>query len=350
MSIFHKLLVKEIIRETSDTISIVFEIPDNLKDEFLFIPGQYLTIQKELNGQVLRKPFSICSSPNNDELRIAIKAIPKSQFSVFANSQLKEGDYLEVSVPEGKFILEVSQSNNNNYIAFATGSGITPIISMIQTVLETEVKSNFILIYGNKNEQQVIFKDTLDDLLKNYPTQLKVHYVYSQEILEKALSGRINKDIIDDIINNKYNEITFDKVFICGQKEMIKTVESNFLNHGYPKEAIYFELFSSNSSEKEINNELSGNSIITFLLDDEESTFEIQQGQTILDAALQHNLDAPYSCQGGVCSSCLAMVKEGKAIMKSNKILSKEEVEEGLILTCQAHPITSNITIDFDDV
>ncbi|MEN8125328.1 MAG: 2Fe-2S iron-sulfur cluster-binding protein [Bacteroidota bacterium] len=350
MSIFHKLLVKEVTRETKDAISIVFDIPDGLKNEFLFTPGQYLTIQKELEGQELRRAYSICSSPKSDELRIAIKAIPKGLFSVFANSKLKKGDSLKVSAPEGKFVLQISASNANNYIAFASGSGITPILSMVQSVLETEKESNFILVYGNKDIQQVIFKDKLDELAINYPSKFKIHYVYSQELIENSLFGRINNDIIDEIIKIKYKEITFDKVFICGPEEMIETVENNLLDHGYAKDIIYFELFSSTSAKKEIDKDLSGDSQITFILDEEEFNFEMRQDETILSAALQHGLDAPYSCQGGICSSCLAKVKEGKAVMKVNKILNKEEIDEGLILTCQAHPVTSKIIIDFDDV
>ncbi len=350
MSIFHKLLVKEVIRETKDAISIVFDIPDNLKEDFQFLPGQYLTIQKELDGQVLRRAYSICSSLNSNEVRIAIKAMAKGNFSVYANTKLKEGDYLEVSAPEGKFVLKPLNNNVNNYIAFASGSGITPILSMIQSVLEIEKDSNFILVYGNKSEQEVIFKNKLDELVSNYPLNFKIHYLYSQELVEKALFGRINNDIVDEIFKDQYNDISFDKVFICGQEEMIDTVTNNLLDHGYAKENIYFELFSSTSSKKEIEKDLSGNTEVTFILDEEEFTFEMRKDETILSAALQHNLDAPYSCQGGICSSCLARVKEGSAEMKNNKILNKKEVDEGLIVTCQAHPVTSKIIVDFDDV
>ncbi len=350
MSIFHKLLVKEVTRETNDAISIVFDIPNDFKDEFLFIPGQYLTIQKKLDDQLLRRAYSICSSPNSNELRIAIKAIPKGLFSVFANKKLKAGDYLEVSAPEGKFILQTSESNVRNYLAFASGSGITPILSMIQSVLKTEKESKFILVYGNKSQQQVIFKEKLDELIQNYPSKFKAHYIYSQELVEKALFGRINSNTVEEIIKNEYNEISFDKIFICGPEEMIDTVKNNLLEHGYTNDNIYFELFSTTSSKKEIDKDLKKNSQITFILDEEEFTFEMRQDETILNVALQHNLDAPYSCQGGICSSCLARVKEGEAIMKINKILSKEEIDEGLILACQAHPVTPKIIVDFDDV
>jgi len=350
MSIFHKLLVKEVTRETKDAVSILFDIPDDLKNEFSFVPGQYLTIQKELDDQELRRAYSICSSPNSNELRIAVKAIPNGHFSVYANTKLKQGDFLKVSAPEGKFVLQASASNTNNYIAFASGSGITPILSMIQTVLETEKESNFILVYGNKSKKETIFKDKLDEMIQRYPSKFKVHYIYSQELIEKALFGRINSDAVDEIVRNIYKYISFDKVFVCGPEEMIDTIEKNLSDHGYSKDNIYFELFSSTSAKKEIDKDLTGVSQITFILDEEEFNFEMRKDETILNAALQHNLDAPYSCQGGICSSCLAKVKEGSAMMKVNKILSKEEIDEGLILTCQAHPVTSKITVDFDDV
>ena len=351
MSEFHNLTIKEIKKETQDAVSVLFDIPENLKADFKFIPGQYITIQKKIDETVLRRAYSICSSPNSNELRVAIKEVKNGTFSVYANNGLKAGDKIEVSTPEGRFVLKTDPSNTKNYLAFVAGSGITPVLSMIKSVLETEKESKFILVYGNKSVDQTIFKKTLDDLEKEYANQFEVHYVFSQKVNDNSFFGRIDLKVIDKILNEKHSEIKFDDYFLCGPEEMIDLVKGDLIDKGIDTNLIKFELFSSPEKEKEATNEdLSGNSNITILLDDEETTFEMRQDEIILDVALSKGLDAPYSCQGGICSSCLAKVTEGKAIMEKNSILSDEEVKEGLIITCQAHPVTSSIKIDYDDV
>jgi len=350
MSIFYKLSVKEITRETQDAVSVVFDIPEKLQDEFNFIPGQYITIQKELNGNILRRAYSICSSPNSNELRVAIKEVEKGTFSVYANKSLKVGDILEIAAPEGRFILETIQSNKNNYIAFVAGSGITPVLSMIKSVVETEIESKFILVYGNKSDVKTIFKNELDKLVNKYRNQFEVNYVFSQKLDDAAFSGRINFEIVNEILNNKYKHISFDEYFLCGPENMIDLVKEKLIKDGVINDSIKFELFSSNTDKKEIKSELSGRSKITVLLDEEETTFDMGKDNIILSAVLAQGLDAPYSCQGGICSSCLAKVVEGKAVMDKNSILNADEVADGLILTCQAHPVTDTIKIDYDDV
>jgi len=353
MSEFHNLTIKEIKKETQDAVSVLFDIPENLKADFKFIPGQYITIQKKIDETVLRRAYSICSSPNSNELRVAIKEVKNGTFSVYANNGLKAGDKIEVSTPEGRFVLKTDPSNTKNYLAFVAGSGITPVLSMIKSVLETEKESKFILVYGNKSVDQTIFKITLDDLEKEYANQFEVHYVFSQKVNDNSFFGRIDLKVINNILNEKYYEIKFDEYFLCGPEEMIDLVKGDLIDKGIDTNLIKFELFSSPEKEKEkeaTNEDLSGNSNITILLDDEETTFEMRQDEIILDVALSKGLDAPYSCQGGICSSCLAKVTEGKAIMEKNSILSDEEVKEGLIITCQAHPVTSSIKIDYDDV
>jgi len=350
MSIFYKLSVKDIIRETPKAVSVLFDIPDNLISEFKFIPGQYVTVQKEIDGVVLRRAYSICSSLKSNEHRIAIKEVDKGAFSIFANRKLKIGDFIDVAAPEGRFILPVSSDNRKNYIAFVAGSGITPVLSMITSVLEIETESKFILIYGNKSSADVIFKNQLEDLQNQFKNQFEVNYVYSQKLSDKALFGRIDINVFNEIIKHKYKQITFDDYFLCGPEEMIKKVKESLIKCNVNEDKIHFELFTATSSKKEIKSDLSGNTKITILLDEEEVTFEMRKDELILDVALVHGVDAPYSCQGGVCSSCLARVVEGEAMMDKNTILTAEEVEEGLILTCQAHPITSTIKIDYDDV
>ncbi len=350
MSVFHKLSVKEVRRETPNAVSVVFNIPEDLKEEFNFIPGQYITVQMDLDGDKIRRAYSICSSQKSNELRVAIKSVEKGSFSVYANTKLKPGDIIEVADPEGKFNLNISDSNKKNYIAFAAGSGITPIISMIKSVIETEKESKFILIYGNKSSDETIFKKELDALAEKYKNQFEVNYVFSQKLGINASFGRINIDVVHQILKSKYKHISFDQYFLCGPEEMIELVKESILKDGVDSNRIHFELFSSSSNKKETNKDLSGNAKITVTLDDEETTFEMRQDEFILDAVLLKGLDAPYSCQGGICSSCLAKVIEGEVIMENNSILDPDEVKEGLILTCQSHPITSTIKIDYDDV
>ncbi len=350
MSIFYKLRVKEIRRETVDSVSVSFEIPDHLKQEFQFIAGQYITLQTELQGSLLRRAYSICSSPACGELRIAIKEVDKGRFSHYANREMKVGSTLEVAAPEGRFALKTSPENNKNYMAFAAGSGITPVISMIKAVLEEEKGSSFVLVFGSKSGDKTIFKNELDSLMASSGHRLEVNYVYSQIVSDTALFGRIDSKLVKGLFKKEYANRVFDQYFLCGPEEMIEMVKKVLLKRKVKEDAIKFELFSSSSYKKEVKKSLNANAEISIVLDDEETSFEMRMDELILDAALAKGLDAPYSCQGGVCSSCLARVVEGAAEMEKNTILDEDEVAEGLILTCQAHPTTSIIKIDYDDV
>ena len=333
-----------------DAVSVAFDVPNELEKEFRFLPGQYITIQKNLEDSLIRRAYSICSSPDSGELRVAIKHVDKGRFSNFANHILKEGDTLDVAGPEGRFVLEVEGSNQKDYLAIAAGSGITPVISMIKAVLQNEKDSRFALIYGSKSGEKTIFKKELDELTISSNGRLKVQYVYSQIISDRALFGRIDAKLVKEHLKNKFSDWNFDTYFLCGPEEMIDDAKGLLIKNGINEDVIKFELFSSTSNKKEVTKSLSGNAEICVVLDDEETTFEMRMDELILDAALAKGLDAPYSCQGGVCSSCLAKVVEGKAVMERNTILDEDEIEEGLILTCQAHPITSKIKIDYDDV
>ncbi|MGA9270885.1 MAG: ferredoxin--NADP reductase [Lutimonas sp.] len=348
MSVFYKLPVKEVRRETVEAVSIAFEVPEHLKSEFEFIPGQYLTLQADLDGSVLRRAYSICSAPSSGELRVSVKEVPKGRFSQFANHKLKAGDHMEVAGPEGRFTLETS-GVPKNYLAFAAGSGITPVISMVQSVLENEPDSRFMLVYGNKSKEQTIFKKDLDALKDTYGDRFTIYYVYSQIISDNAFFGRIDKKLVKEVLD-KNDVSSFDDFFLCGPEQMIDTVKEELIGQGVNQDRIKLELFSSSSHKKEVKKELSGNTEITVMLDDEETTFEMRKDEFVLDAALAKGLDAPYSCQGGICSSCLARVTEGSANMERNNILDEDEVKEGLILTCQAHPTSDVLKIDFDDV
>ena len=351
MSKFHTLTIKELKKETADAVSILFEIPEALKEEFKFTAGQYINIKKNIAGEELRRAYSICSSPKSGELRIAVKAVDNGSFSVFAATILKVGDVLEVSKPLGKFILETELSNAKNYLGIAAGSGITPMMSMIKAVLTDEPNSTFTLIYGNKTTADTIFKDEIVLLQNTYPTQFNVQYVFSREQKDGALFGRIDKGNLNFILKNKFKDSSFDAAFLCGPEMMISTLKETLIENGLDKNNIHFELFTPPVvPENEIHIAFEGTCEITVVLDDEETTYEMDSKMTILTAALKEGLDAPYSCQGGICSSCLAKVTAGNAVMEKNSILSDAEIKDGFILTCQAHPTTQKITIDYDNV
>ncbi|WP_291117607.1 ferredoxin--NADP reductase [Flavobacterium sp. UBA6135] len=350
MSTFYKLAVKEITRETPEAVSVLFQVPTELQANYRFTAGQYINLKLTLDGNEIRRAYSICSTPESGELRIAIKSIKNGYFSKFANEQLTVGKVLEVGTPEGKFTFEPDTARQKNYAAFVAGSGITPVMSILQTVLEKEPNSTFVLVYGNKSSNETIFYNQLHDLQLKYVGRFFVHYVFSQQKADDQLFGRIEKSTVNFVLKNKHKEKEFDKFYLCGPEEMINRVSDVLKENNVKEKDIKFELFSASSSENEIQKSLEGHTKITVLVDGDETSFEMSQKQSLLEAALKQGLDAPYSCQGGICSSCIARISKGTAEMKKNTILTDGEIAEGLILTCQAHPTSSEIFVDYDDV
>ncbi len=351
MQNFHSLAIKEIVRETPRAVSISFDVPEHLAGEFAFKAGQYLTIKHEINGEEIRRSYSICSSRKSGELRIGVKEVEGGLFSPIANNRLKPGDVLKVFPPEGKFVFnpEPASPSHKYYAAFVAGSGITPVLSIIKTALEEEEHSKFVLVYGNKTPQETMFFKELLALQSEFSHRFFVEFVYSQAKNPDSFFGRIEKSTVNFILKNKFKGHHFYGIYLCGPEEMINSVGNVLRENNIPDESIHHELFTT-GEEGKIDVELSGNTTVTIILDDEETTFEMSQKSTILDAALDKDLDAPYSCQGGICSSCVARVTEGHAEMAKNQILTDGEIEEGLILTCQAHPTTPTIKVDYDDV
>ena len=350
MSSFFKLSIKEVRRETKEAVSVAFNVPSELKPNYKFTAGQYITLKLTLDGQEIRRAYSICSSPEGGELRIAIKSVSVGAFSTFANSTLKAGDIIEVGEPEGKFTFEPDATRQKNYAAFAAGSGITPVMGILKTVLENEPLSTFVLVYGNKTPEHAIFHEELHELQRKYTGRFFVHFVYSQAKVDGELFGRIERSTVNFVLNNKHKELDFDKFYLCGPEGMINTVAEVLKEHNVKEKDIKFELFFAPAAEKPIDVALNGHTKITVWVDGDETTFEMSQKQTLLEAALKQGIDAPYSCQGGICSSCLARITTGSAEMKKNSILTDGEIAEGLILTCQAHPTSSEIVVDYDDV
>lgn len=350
MSGFYKLSIKEVRRETANAVSVLFNVPEELKPHYKFVAGQYINLKLTLDGEEIRRAYSICSSPQSGDLRIAIKSVSVGAFSTFANSKMKAGDVLEVGTPEGKFTFEPTPTAQKNYAGFVAGSGITPVMSIMENVMDSEPDSTFVLVYGNKSVADTIFHTQLHELQSKYTGRLFVHYVYSQSKIEGELFGRIEKSTVNHILNHKHKEFDFDKFYLCGPEEMITCVSNVLKEHNIKEKDIKYELFFAPKAEHEINVSLDGPTKITVMVDDEETVFEMSQKQSVLDAALKQGIDAPYSCQGGICSSCLARIKSGTAEMKKNAILTDKEIAEGLILTCQAHPTSKELYIDYDDV
>jgi ring-1,2-phenylacetyl-CoA epoxidase subunit PaaE len=350
MSSFYKLSIKEIIKETAEAVSILFNVPEELQSNYSFVAGQYVNLKVTLDGQEIRRAYSICSAPKSGELRIAVKSVKNGFFSKFANEKLSVGNVIEVGTPEGKFTFEPKADRQKNFAAFVAGSGITPVFSILKSVLEEEPNSTFVLVYGNKSEKDTIFHNALHDLQLQYVGRLFVQYVYSQSTADNALLGRIDHTTVNYILKTKHAEMEFSKCYLCGPEEMINLVTNTLKENNISDSDIKFELFSTSSKENESAGGAEGHTKISIVVDDDETTFEMSQKQTLLEAALKQGLDVPYSCQGGICSSCICRITEGAAEMKKNQILSDAELAEGLTLACQALPTTATIKIDFDAV
>ncbi len=348
MSQFTSLTIKAIIKETPSAVSLVFEIPPEKQDRFSFVAGQFLTLKAFINGEEVRRAYSISSHPNQENIQISIKKIANGKFSTYVNETLQVGDQIEVMVPEGKFKLHPNKSKQN-YIAFAAGSGITPIMSMIKTVLLEEKESKFVLVYGNKNSEETMFSEELITLQKQNPSRLFIEFIYSRENIENSTFGRIEKSIVNLVLKNKYKDIVFNDFFLCGPEGMINTVKDVLLENGISEKIIHFELFTTSNTSEIITNNQKGTSSVFITVDDEEFEIQTNKNVNLLDAVLNNDIDAPYSCKGGVCCSCICRVTEGEVHMPINNLLTDSEIAEGLVLACQAYAKSNLIKIDFDD-
>ena len=352
---FHSLKVKEVLKETTDCVSIAFDIPENLQNEFQFTQGQYINIKTTLDGKEVRRSYSLCSSPLDKELRVAIKKVEGGLFSTYANEKIKAGDVIDVMTPIGKFFTALNVSNQKKYLAFAAGSGITPILSIIKTTLQTEPQSTFTLVFGNKHRHSIIFKETLEALKNKYIERFRLIHVLSRERTDTTINqGRIDEHKLIEL--NKLIELkNIDEFFICGPEEMIFCVKHFLDQQNIDQKKIHFELFASkksqqstvNSQSQTINHSPKSN--ITVKLDGRSFDFDLSfNGDTILDAALQQGADLPFACKGGVCCTCKAKLLEGNVSMDVCYGLEPEEIEQGFILTCQSHPTTEKVVVDYD--
>ncbi len=353
---FHSLKVKNIRKETNDTVSISFDIPSELKEKFKFDSGQYLTLETTINNEKVRRSYSLCSSPFENEWRVAIKKIDNGKFSTYANNTLQKDMVLEVMEPAGNFKLSTQTNSENSYVFFAAGSGITPIISIIKSILNEETKSNVTLFYGNKGFNSIIFKEEINALKNIFLEKFRIIHVFSRENLGNEIqNGRIDKEKTKLLFDSFLKESKIDKTFICGPESMILDVKEALTDKGVDKEKILFELFTSPTSEKKKidspKEDIKLESNVSVIIDDEKIDFYLNSdGDFILDAAQKEGADLPYACKGGVCCTCKAKILKGSAKMDLNYALTDNEVKEGYILTCQAHPLTDELIISFDDV
>jgi ring-1,2-phenylacetyl-CoA epoxidase subunit PaaE len=350
---FHTLKIADIRKETEDTVSISFEIPTELKKDYNYFSGQYLTLKADVNGEEIRRSYSLCSAPHEEEWRVAIKQIEEGKFSTFANEKLKVGDTLEAMTPTGNFHLESNPSHKKSYVLIAAGSGITPIISIAKTILENEPNSDVTLFYGNKGFASIIFREEVEALKNKHMNNLRVVHILSRESLGNAIQkGRIDADKIEKLYEAFLKNTEIDEVFVCGPEAMIHSVRDKFKGYVKNPKNIHFELFTTSEvvATKKESNEPKIESNVTVIMDGDSLELAMgSEGETILDAAFKAGGDLPFACKGGVCCTCKAKILEGTAKMDINYALEPDEVEAGYILTCQAHPTSEKLTVSFDD-
>lgn len=354
---FHSLKIKKIKKETADCVSIAFDIPAELKDFFKFKQGQSLTVRRQLNGEEIRRTYSICSAPFDDKLQVAVKKVDGGVFSTWANEDLKAGDELDVMPPVGNFYTKLHPSQKKNYIAFAAGSGITPVLSIIKTTLFTEPQSRFTLVYGNRTKNSIIFKEDLEALKDKFIDRFSICHILSREKTDAEINnGRIDVTKLELLFSKLIDLKSCDEFFLCGPEEMIFCIKGYLEGRGVAAGKIHFELFtvpgqkqSIKSEEQQTIDDAGPKAKVSVKLDGIMFDFDLgYDGESILDAALKQGADLPYACKGGVCTTCRAKLTQGEVSMDVNWGLEPEEIEKGFILTCQSHPKTGKVGVDFD--
>jgi ring-1,2-phenylacetyl-CoA epoxidase subunit PaaE len=334
-------------------LSITFDIPEQNIGDFNFKSGQYLTLKKKIENEDVRRSYSLCSEPSSKKHKIAIKKIENGLFSSFAHEHIKVGDCIEVMAPAGNFQHIPNSSHEKNYALFAAGSGITPILSILKSILRHEPKSHVNLIYGNKGVNSIIFKEEIEALKNSYLNQLSVVHILSRENLGNAMQqGRIDKDKCQMLLKTYFNQTLIDDVFICGPEQMTLDIREVMLQQGLNSKQIHLELFGTGYDKKEKKKSVVKNkadSKIKLLMDGDEYEFDLNTNDiSILDAAQKTGLDVPYACKGGVCCTCKAKILEGTVEMDVNYALEQDEIDNGYILTCQAHPTAKTVVVTFD--
>lgn len=354
MKQFHPLTVVSKRNETRDSVRIAFDVPEELRDEFAFLPGQHLPIQIERDGKHLRRTYSICSPDGAWPLEIGVRIQPGGQFSEFAATELKVGDTLDVMPPTGRFHLPAERADGRVHIGFAAGSGITPILSIVASILQAEPHSRFALFYGNRKQNTTMFIEDLFALKNRYPERFQVHFVFSQEEQEFEISGgRIDAQKVAELCGRFCSGLDVDEAWICGPDSMIDTVSTALLKLGMAAEDVHAERFGvPRKGAKPVTAAApeTGEAVrVTVIMDGHKKSFDMPRGgENIVDAAGEQGIELPYSCKGGVCATCRTHVRSGEVVMATNYGLEPWEVEKGFVLACQSTPVTDEVLLDYD--
>lgn len=352
MSQFHPLTVTDIHHTIRDAVVLTLKPAD--PDVFDFTQGQYLTFKQDLKGTELRRNYSICAGLDDGKLQVGIKRVDGGAFSTFANTDLKIGDTLHAMPPQGKFFTKIEPNEAKNYIGFAGGSGITPVLSILRTVLKREPQSTFTLVYANRAVNTIMFREELEDLKNRYMGRLTIiHMLESGQDID-LFTGRVDQDKCASLFKHWVDVKSIDTAFICGPEPMMLAIAESLKAHGLEPDQIKFELFSESQQgrlakqEMAQRNEGQTDTHVTVIIEGAQRTFEMTKGQSVLEAALANGQDAPFACKAGVCSTCMGKVIEGEVEMLSNHALEDYEVERGYVLTCQSYPLSDTLIIDYD--
>ena len=352
---FHRLTVREVTRETQDAVSIAFDVPPTLASDFAFAPGQYLTLRTLLDGEEVRRSYSICSGPRDGELRIAVKQVESGLFSNWANASLKAGDAIDVMTPTGRFGL-AAPGDGRLHVGFAAGSGITPILSIVRGVLSGEPRSRFFLFYGNRATTDILFRQQIEDLKDRFMGRFSVFHVLSREEQDvPILKGRLDGEKVRRLLGAMLPAAAVDHAFVCGPEGMIDDIEATLADLGLPAERIHAERFvSARDGKPRVTPRIAPDAppahIAALIVDGKRREVPVAEGESILDAALRAGMDLPFACKGGMCSTCRARLVEGEAEMELNYSLEPWEVKAGFVLTCQTHAKSPRVVVDFDQM
>ncbi|SMD32118.1 ring-1,2-phenylacetyl-CoA epoxidase subunit PaaE [Reichenbachiella faecimaris] len=353
---FYPLKISKLIKETNDCVSLEFDVPDENKSLFSYKQGQHVTLKKTINGEDVRRSYSICTSPKEGRLKVAIKKVDGGAFSTFANDNLKEGEELEVMPPSGSFNSELKAEQAKNYVGFAGGSGITPIISILKSVMDTEPKSEFTLIYANRGTDTIVFKEEIEGLKNTYMERLNIFHVFSEEHTEFPLfEGFVDQEKVTAFSKTIIDLNSTDEFFICGPEPMMLGIQAALLDLNVDKSKVHIELFTSpvgklgtgSGQKKESFEKVKCK--VTIQIDGVKMDFDYNSNDSILDAAAKKGADLPYACKGGVCCTCKAKLIEGEVDMAVNYALEQDEIDRGYVLSCQAHPKTDRVVLSFDE-
>jgi ring-1,2-phenylacetyl-CoA epoxidase subunit PaaE len=352
---FHSLRVASLRRETQDAVSLTFAVPDALRAEYRYLPGQYLTLRATIDGEDVRRSYSICSGLDDGELRVAIKHVAGGVFSGWANEALREGDTLSVMTPDGRFGVAIQPEAARTLVAFAAGSGITPVLSIVKTVLARETASSFVVFYGNRSTDSIMFRGALEDLKDRYMARLSVFHVLSREQSDvPVLNGHLDAEKVGVLMRAMVSPEAVDHACVCGPQPMIEGLETALADLGLPRGRIHVERFTPGAGGRPrvvvVPPAAPPKAIVTVIHEGARWEIPVADGEAIIDAAIRAGRNLPFSCKGGMCCTCRAKLLEGRVEMAVNYSLEPWETEAGYVLTCQSHPVTQRVVVDYDQV